>query len=82
MINCLKIRFEPCYVLVNQTYSWYNDNILCNQDLFGQIENDEVREALYSNNQDNENTESVPNFIARIMAGDDVLESITSLNSK
>ena len=79
MINYIKIRFEPCYVLVNEAYS---NNILCNQDLFGQIENDEVREALYSNNQDNENTESVPNFIARIMAGGDVLESITSLNSK
>ena len=79
MINCIKIRFEPSYVLVNEAYS---NNILCNQDLFGQIENDEVREALYSNNQDNENTGSVPNFMARIMAGDDVLESITSLNSK
>lgn len=54
MINYIKIRFEPCYVLVNEAYS---NNILCNQDLFGQIENDEVREALYSNNQDNENTE-------------------------
>lgn len=54
MINYIKIRFEPCYVLVNGAYS---NNILCNQDLFGQIENDEVREALYSNNQDNENTE-------------------------
>lgn len=79
MINCIKIRFEPRYVLVNEAYS---NNILCNQDLFGQIENDEVREALYSNNQDNENTGSVPNFMARIMAGDDVLEIITSLNSK
>ena len=82
MINCIKIRFEPCYILVNEAYSWYNANILCNQDLFGQIESDEVREALYSNNQDNENTESVSNIMARIMAGDDVLESITSLNSK
>lgn len=42
---------------------------------------------MYSNGQDDENTESnrnsaVPNFMPRILAEDDILESINFLNPK
>ena len=61
--------------------------MLDNQDTFGQIESNGTGEAVYSNGQDDENTESnrnsaVPNFMPRILTEDDILESINSLNSK
>ena len=63
------------------------NNMLNNQDTFGQIESNGRGEAVYSNRQDDENTESnrnstVPNFMPRILAEDDILESINFLNSK
>ena len=61
--------------------------MLDNQDLLGQTESDETVEAKYTNDQDNENTESnrnsaLPNFMQRIMIDGEVLESINSLHSK
>ena len=63
------------------------NNMLNNQDTFGQIESNGTGEAVYSNGQADENTESnrnsaVPNFMPRILAEDDILESINFLNSK
>lgn len=63
------------------------NNMLDNQETFGQIESNGTGEEVYSNGQDDENTESnrnsaVPNFMPRILAEDDILESISSLNSK
>ena len=61
--------------------------MLNNQDTFGQIESNGTGEAVSSNGQDDENTESnrnsaVPNFMPRILAEDDILESINFLNPK
>ena len=63
------------------------NNMLNNQDTFGQIESNGTGEAVSSNGQDDENTESnrnsaVPNFMPRILAEDDILESINFLNPK
>ena len=84
--NCAKQKFEPHGDLVDEAYSRCNANTLDNQVPFGQIEYDDTREAVYSNNQDEENKEShwnlaIPHFIPRVMTFDEVLESINSLNS-
>ena len=49
------------------------NNMLNNQDTFGQIESSGTGEAVYSNGQDDENTESnrnsvVPNCMPKILA--------------
>ena len=87
MVAGNKIKFEPYGDLVHEAYSRYNANMLNSQDPFGQIENDEIGEAVCSNDQDDENTESnrnseIPNFMPRIIADDKILKSINSLNFK
>ena len=57
------------------------------KDPIAQIENDKTEEAVYSNDSDDENTESnrnfaIPNCMPRIMGDDEILESINSPNSK
>ena len=85
-VNSNKIKFEPYADLADEAYFRYNANMVYNQDLFGQTGNDKTREAIYSSDQDDDNTESsknsaIPNFIPRIMVDDEILESINSLNS-
>ena len=58
--------------------------MLDNQDPFG-LTFDETGKAVYSKDQDDENTESktnsvTPNFIWRIMADDEILENNNSHN--
>ena len=70
VINRNKIKFEPCGNLVDETISRYNANMFGNQDPFGQIKNDKTGETVYSNDRDDENTESnsnyaIPNFMPR-----------------
>ena len=48
VINNNRIKFEP---YVDEAYSRYDANMLENQNPFGQIENDETREAVYFNDQ-------------------------------
>ena len=65
--NSNKIKSEPFGNLVDDSYSRYNANMLDNQDPFG-LTFDETGKAVYSNDQDDENTESktnsvTPNFI-------------------
>ena len=84
--NSNKIKFEPFGNLVDDSYSRYNANMLDNQDPFG-LTFDETGKAVYSNDQDDENTESktnsvTPNFIWRIMADDEILENNNSLISQ
>ena len=68
VVNSNKIKFKPYVDLVGEAYSHYNDNICDNQDPFGQIENDKTVHS--------------PSFMRRIMADNEVLESISSLNYK
>ena len=87
VVNSNKIKFKPNGGLLDEAYSRYNVNMLDNQDPIVQIENTEKREAVYSNDQHDENTESnknsaIPNGMPRIMRDDEILGSVNSLNSK
>ena len=58
-----------------------------NQDTVGQIENYETGKAVFSNDQDDENTESnrnsvIHNFMPRVISDDEILENINYLNSR
>ena len=71
VLNSNKIKFEPYGDLADEAYSRCNVNILDNQDPFGQTENDETGQAVYSNDQDDEKSESnrnssIPYFILRV----------------
>ena len=59
MVNSNKIKFKPYDHLVDEAYSCYNADMLDNQDPFGQNGHDETGEAVYSNDQDNQNTETL-----------------------
>ena len=87
VVNRNKIKFEPYSNLADEAYSRYNAKMLESQDPFTQIENDETGEAVCSDDQDDENTDSninsaVPIFMPRIMVVDEILKSINFLNSK
>ena len=87
VVNRNKIKFEPYSNLADEAYSRYNAKMLESQDSFTQIENDETGEAVCSDDQDDENTDSninsaVPIFMPRIMVVDEILKSINFLNSK
>ena len=61
--------------------------MLDNQEPFGQIGNVGTGETKYSIVEDDENPKSsrnsvIPDFMSRTMADDEILESISSLNSK
>ena len=58
-VNSNKIKFKPYDDLADEAYSCYNAYMLDNQDPFGQNEHDETGEAVYSNDQDNQNTETL-----------------------
>ena len=57
-----------------------------NQDPHGEIEDDEIPRAEYSNENDSEETDNktsgIPNFMPKILPYDDMAEGINSLNSK
>ena len=50
--------FQPYGELFDETYSRYNANMLENQDPFVRFKHDKTGEAMYSNDQDDENVES------------------------
>ena len=59
VVDSNKIKFEPYDDLVEEVYSCYNADMLDNQDPVGQNGHDETGEAVYSNDQDNQNTETL-----------------------
>ena len=87
MVNRSNIKFEPYGDLVHEAYSHYNPNILDNQDPCSQNENDETGETVCSKDEDDQNAEpnrnsAILNFVLKIIADDEILESIHPLNSK
>ena len=60
--------------------------MLDNQDPFVKIANDETGEAVYFNDDDestNSNRNSaIPNFTSRLIADNEILDSLNSLNLK
>ena len=77
VVNSNKIKFEPYGDLADEAYSCYNGNMLDNPDYFGQIENNEIGEAMYFSDQGEENTKSnrnsvIPNFMSGIMVDDKI----------
>ena len=82
-----KIKFEPYGDYVNQVYSKFDETLINNQDPHGEIEDDEIPRAEYSNGNDLEETETnktstILNFMPTILTDDDITEGIISWNSK
>ena len=60
---------------------------LNNQDPHSQIENDEIPGAEYTNDNDSEDietnkTSTISTFMPQMLPGDEIIESLSSLNSK
>ena len=55
VVNSNKIKFQPSVDLVDETYPLDNANMFENQACFVQIEIYETEEAVYCNDQDDEN---------------------------
>ena len=47
-------KFEPFADLVDEAFANYNENLVNNQDAYGQIENDETQQPSFENINDNE----------------------------
>ena len=87
VVNRNKIKFEPYGDLVDQFFSQFNENLINNQDPHSQIENDEIPEVEYPNENDSEDTErnkisAVLNFMPQVLLDDEIEKGINSLNSK
>ena len=58
VVTINKIKFEPYGDYVNQVYSKFDETLINNQDPHGEIEDDEIPRAEYSNGNDLEETET------------------------
>ena len=58
IVNINKIKIEPYGDLVDEVYSRLNETLINNQDPHSQIENDEIPEVEYPNDNDSEDTET------------------------
>ena len=90
IINENQQKFEPYAPIVDRAYENLNSEFLDNQDVHGQIENDETGEPIYS--EDTEPTEqnskvhksnlALGDFIPKIATDDEIAANIRSLNKK
>ena len=84
-MNRNKIKFEPYYDLVYQAFSQFDGN--SNQELHGEIENNESPEAEHPNENDLEDTKTnktsaIPNFMPQVLSDGGISKGINSLTAK
>ena len=83
-------KFEPYAAIVDRAYENLNSEFVDNQDVHGQIENDETEEPIYSedteptdqNSQVHESNLALGDFIPKIATDDEIAANIRSLNKK
>ena len=90
IINENQQKFEPYAPIVDRAYENLNSEFLDNQDVHGQIENDETGEPIYS--EDTEPTEqnskvhksnlALGDFIPKIATDGEIAANIRSFNKK
>ena len=85
IVNRNKIKFEPYYDLVYQAFSQFDDN--SNQELHGEIENNESPEAEHPNENDLEDTKTnktsaIPIFMPQVLSDGGISKGINSLTAK
>ena len=90
IINENQQKFEPYAAIVDRAYENLNSEFVDNQDVHGQIQNDETGEPIYSedtepteqNSQVHESNLALGDFIPKIATDDEIAANIRSLNKK
>ena len=90
IINENQQKFEPYAAIVDRAYENLNSEFVDNQDVHGQIQNDETGEPIYSedtepteqNSQVHESNLALGDFIPKIASDDEIAANIRSLNKK
>ena len=83
-------KFEPYAAIVDRAHENLNSEFVGNQDVHGQIENDETGVPIYSedteppeqNSQVHESNLALGDFIPKIATDDEIAANIRSLNKK
>ena len=90
IINENQQKFEPYAAIVDRAYENLNLEFVDNQDVHGQIENDEAGEPIYSEDTDSteqnskvhESNLALGDFIPKIATDDEITANIRSLKKK
>ena len=73
--------------MVDEAYSFCNENLVDNQDSLGKIENDQTAEPVYENDRVNEESQeninsTLPSFMPTLLSDDEISEIIMNLKVK
>ena len=87
VVNINKIKSEQYGNLIDQSFSQFNETMIYKQDSNDKIENDEIPEVEYCNENGSEDTETnqasaTPIFMPQKLLDDEIAEGINSLNSQ
>ena len=88
VVNSNKQKFEPFADIVDEAFANYNENLVNNQDPYGQIDNDETEQTCEdtdeneSNSSDTSVNNALPNNMPPQLSDESISENIRTLNVK